>query len=155
MLRPLLSLGRARACVVTYTRPMCTTGSTVSRWLFGHETTTTPSTPTKRTTPQNRVHGVTDKYLQHGGKLTGAVKAASPADVGIGDIPVPDLPPGTWDDFWGKGGGGRAEGGSGDVSSSSASSSGRSTSLRRVVSRSSAKFRSARILRSAGQVRYN
>ncbi|CAM9711542.1 unnamed protein product, partial [Ectocarpus sp. 8 AP-2014] len=70
--------------------------------------------------------------LQHGGKLTGAVKAASPADVGIGDIPVPDLPPGTWDDFWGKGGGGRAEGGSGDVSSSSASSSGRSTSLRRV-----------------------
>ncbi|CAM9637371.1 unnamed protein product, partial [Ectocarpus sp. 4 AP-2014] len=39
--------------------------------------------------------------VQHGGKLTGAVKAASPADVGIGDIPVPDLPPGTWDDFWG------------------------------------------------------
>ncbi|CAN0268512.1 unnamed protein product, partial [Ectocarpus sp. 12 AP-2014] len=39
--------------------------------------------------------------VQHGGKLTGAVKTASPADVGIGDIPVPDLPPGTWDDFWG------------------------------------------------------
>ncbi|CAM9223964.1 unnamed protein product, partial [Scytosiphon promiscuus] len=30
--------------------------------------------------------------VQHGGKLTGAVKATSEADEGIGDIPVPDLP---------------------------------------------------------------
>lgn len=36
-------------------------------------------------------------FLQHGGKLTGSVKAASPSDVGMGDIPVPDLPAGTWD----------------------------------------------------------
>ncbi|CAN0086350.1 unnamed protein product, partial [Hapterophycus canaliculatus] len=49
--------------------------------------------------------------VQHGGKLTGAVKATSDADEGIGDIPVPDLPAGTWDNFWAAGGGGAGGGG--------------------------------------------
>lgn len=34
---------------------------------------------------------------QPGAQLTGAVKKASPADESIGEIPVPDLPEGTWD----------------------------------------------------------
>lgn len=72
---------------------------------------------------------------QHGGKLTGAVKAASFADVGIVDIPVPDLPEGTWDDFW------------------NANRAGGEQPLRRgVVGKKPFKLKGERILRSAGQV---